>query len=255
MTDIALSIMITNVVILGLAVVHEIWHAFAGAAAGVRSQLRLERRGIFAVLETDLTGLWALPPSKRYSPFLAGMAFDSVILFAAVAPRFAWSRGWIDLDPNLVRFLAMLVLSQVAKLAFQTMAYLRTDMYLVMATATGCKNLHQVTRLGLKKLIRKLTPQEQTILRNADARDHRVARWYRVLYLTGIVWMIWFAINFLLPGAKVTLGWASGVMVGAPVFSFYWWEGVLLICFALANVTAPMIIAVRNRLRARRAAA
>jgi putative peptide zinc metalloprotease protein len=254
-TDIVLSILITNVVIMGLAIVHEIWHAFAGAAAGVKSQLRLERRGIFVVLETDLTGLWALPPGKRYSPFLAGMAFDSFVLFAAVAPRFAYSRGWLDLNPNLVRFLAMLVLSQVGKLAFQTMAYLRTDMYLVMATATGCKNLHQVTRLSLKRLIRKLTQQEQVILRDADAKDLKVARWYRLLYLAGIVWMGWFAWNFILPAAKVTIGWASGVMVGAPVFSFYWWEGVLLITFALVNLTAPLFVALRNRLRARRAAA
>ncbi|GAA1614243.1 hypothetical protein GCM10009789_80460 [Kribbella sancticallisti] len=254
-TDIVLSLLITNVVVMGLAVVHEIWHAFAGAAAGVRAQLRLERRGIFTVLETDLTGLWALPPAKRYSPFLAGMAFDAVILFAAVAPRFAYSRGWIDLSPNLVRFLAMLVLSQVGKLAFQTLAYLRTDMYLVMATATGCKNLHQVTRLSLKRLIRKLTPLEQRILRDADAKDLRVARWYRLLYLAGIVWMVWFAFNFILPAAKVTLGWASGVMVGAPVFSFYWWEGILLIVFALVNLTMPLVVVVRNRIRARRAAA
>ena len=254
-TDIALSIVITNIVVLGLAVVHEIWHAFAGAAAGVRAQLRLERRGIFTVLETDLTGLWALPPGKRYSPFLAGMAFDSVVLFAAVAPRFAWSRGWIDLNPNLVRFLAMLVLSQVGKLAFQTMAYLRTDMYLVMATATGCKNLHQVTRLSLKRLIRKLTPDEARILRDADAKDLRVARWYRLLYLAGLVWMLWFAWNFILPAAKVTLGWATGVMVGAPPFGFYWWEGILLITFALVNLTMPLVVVIRNRLRARRAAA
>lgn len=253
-TDILLSLVITNVVVMGLAVVHEIWHAFAGAAAGVRSQLRLERRGIFTVLETDLSGLWALPPAKRYSPFLAGMAFDSFVLFAAVAPRFAYSRGWLDLNPHVVRFLAMLVLSQVGKLAFQTMAYLRTDMYLVMATATGCKNLHQVTRLGLKRLIRKLTPVEQTILRDADAKDLRVARWYRLLYLAGIVWMGWFAWNFILPAAKVTLGWAAGVMVGAPFFSFYWWEGIGLVTFALVNLTAPLLVALRNRIRARRAA-
>lgn len=183
------------------------------------------------------------------------MAFDSVVLFVAVAPRFAWSRGWIDLNPNLVRFLAMLVLSQVAKLAFQTMAYLRTDMYLVMATATGCKNLHQVTRLSLKRLIRKLTPVEQNLLRTADAKDLRVARWYRLLYLAYLVWMVWFAINFILPAAKVTLGWASGVMVGAPIFSFYWWEGILLTCFALVNLTLPLVVAIRNRIRARRAAA
>jgi hypothetical protein len=63
----------------------------------------MERRGIFPVLETDLTGLWALPPERRYGPFLAGMAVDGVVLFAAVAPRFAWSRGWIDLSPGLIR--------------------------------------------------------------------------------------------------------------------------------------------------------
>jgi hypothetical protein len=76
-----------------------------------------------------------------------------------------------------------------------------------------------------------------------------------LLYLAGLVWMVWFAINFILPAAKVTLGWASGVMVGAPIFSFYWWEGILLICFALVNLTLPLVVAIRNRIRAKRAAA
>ena len=253
--DIAASLLLTNIVVVLLTILHEIWHAFAGAAVGVPSQLRLERRGVFPVLETDLSGLWALPPSKRYGPFLAGMGIDSVILFAAVAPRYAWSHGWIELPPGLIRILAMVVLSQVAKLAFQTLAYLRTDMYLVMATATGCGNLHQVTRLSLKRLIRKLRPEETTILRDASPRDLRVARWYRLLYLTGLVWMIFFAVQFVLPSAKVTLGWSLGVLFGAPVVSFYWWEGVLLLSFTLLDVTLPLIVLVRNRIRARRAAA
>lgn len=253
--DIAASLLLTNIVVVLLTILHEIWHAFAGAAVGVPSQLRLERRGVFPVLETDLSGLWALPPSKRYGPFLAGMGIDSVILFAAVAPRYAWSHGWIDLPPGLIRILAMVVLSQVAKLAFQTLAYLRTDMYLVMATATGCNNLHQVTRLSLKKLIRKLRPEEATILRDANPRDLRVARWYRLLYLTGLIWMVFFAFQFVLPSAKVALGWSLGILFGAPLASFYWWEGVLLISFTLLDVALPLIVLVRNRLRARRAAA
>ncbi|QNE20653.1 hypothetical protein F1D05_25475 [Kribbella qitaiheensis] len=253
--DIAASLLLTNIVVVLLTILHEIWHAFAGAAVGVPSQLRLERRGVFPVLETDLSGLWALPPSKRYGPFLAGMGIDSVILFAAVAPRYAWSHGWIDLPPGLIRILAMVVLSQVAKLAFQTLAYLRTDMYLVMATATGCNNLHQVTRLSLKKLIRKLKPEEATILRDANPRDLRVARWYRMLYVAGLTWMVFFALEFVLPGAKVTLGWSLGILFGAPVAGFYWWEGVLLISFTLLDVTLPLIVVVRNRIRARRAAA
>ncbi|QDY09072.1 hypothetical protein FJK98_19550 [Micromonospora sp. HM134] len=248
--DVVLSLLITNVTVALLTVVHEAWHAFAGAAVGVRSQLRLERRGIFPVLETDLTGLWALPPERRYGPFLAGMAIDGILLFAAVAPRFAWSRGWLELPPGMVRFLAMVVFSQAVKLAFQTLAYLRTDMYLVMATATGCRNLHEVTRLSLKKWIRRLTPAERTVLRDAHARDLRVSRWYRLLYVAGVIWMVWFAIHFLLPGAKVTLGWAAGVLIGAPFGSAYWWEGIALAAFASLNVLLPLGVVVRNRYRA-----
>ncbi|MEU8263817.1 hypothetical protein AB0C02_24715 [Micromonospora sp. NPDC048999] len=253
--DVVLSLLITNVVVVVLTVVHEVWHALAGAAVGVPSRLRVERRGIFPVLETDLSGLWALPPERRYGPFLAGMAIDCVVLFAAVAPRFAWSRGWIDLPPGLIRFLAMVVFSQVLKLAFQTLAYLRTDMYLVMATATGCRNLNEVTRLSLKRLIRRLTPAEAIVLRDAHARDLRVSRWYRLLYLAGITWMIWFAVHFLWPSAKVTLGWAGGVLIGAPLASAYWWEGIALLLFASLNLLLPLGVIVRNRLRARRAAA
>ncbi|WP_165956856.1 PqqD family protein [Kribbella antibiotica] len=248
--DIVLSLLVTNVVVIALTFLHETWHAFAGAAVGVPSRLRLERRGIFPVLETDLSGLWALPPAKRYGPFLAGMAIDSVVLFFAVAPRYAWSRGWIDLSPMLIRILAMVVLSQVAKLAFQTLAYLRTDMYLVMSTATGCENLHQVTRLSLKRLVRRLTPAEQNVLDTAHDRDLRVSRWYRLLYLTGLIWMVWFAIHFLLPSAKVTFGWAFGVLLQAPPFSLYWFEGLVLLGFTSLNVFLPLGVAIRNRRRA-----
>ncbi|MEU5940139.1 PqqD family protein [Micromonospora sp. NPDC047548] len=253
--DVVLSLLITNVVVVVLTVVHEVWHAFAGAAVGVPSRLRVERRGIFPVLETDLSGLWALPPERRYGPFLAGMAIDGVLLFAAVAPRFAWSRGWVDLPPDLIRVLAMVVFSQAVKLAFQTLAYLRTDMYLVMATATGCQNLHQVTRLSLKRLFRLLSPEEATILRHAHARDLRVSRWYRLLYVAGLIWLAWFVLHFLWPSAKVTFGWAGGVLIGAPLLSAYWWEGIALLAFASLNVLLPLGVIVRNRHRARKAVA
>jgi hypothetical protein len=147
----------------------------------------------------------------------------------------------------------MVVFSQVIKLAFQTLAYLRTDMYLVMATATGCGNLHQVTRLSLKRLIRRLTPAEATILRDAHANDLQVARWYRLLYLAGLIWMAWFAFHFLWPSAKVTFGWAGGVLLGAPFGRAYWWEGIALILFASLNVLLPLGVVVRDRRRARRA--
>jgi len=252
-TDLVLSLVITNLYTAVVTVIHEIWHAFAGAAVGILSTIRLERRGIFPVLETNLTGLWGLPPERRYGPFLAGMAFDSVVLFTALGLRFAYSRSWIDLPHAMFRFLAMVVFVQVVKLAFQTLAYLRTDMYLVMTTATGCRNLHQVTRLSLKRIIRRLKPDEEIVLRDAHERDLRVARWYRLLYLAGLVWMAYFTFRFLVPSTIVVLGWAGGVLSAAPVGTQHWWEAVFLVLFALLNIGLPLAVVIRNRLHARRA--
>lgn len=247
--DILVDVLVTNAVVIFFAYVHEIWHGLAGAAAGIPSRLRLERRGIFPVLETDLSGLWALPPGRRYSPFLAGMAIDSVLLFICLAPRFAWSRGWIEPPPGLIRFLALMVFTQLARIVFQTLAYLRTDMYLVMTTATGCRNLHQVTRLSLKRLIRKLSPEEAIILRDADSRDLRVARWYRWLYLAGLAWMVWFAYYYLLPSTRLVLGWLWSALTGAPVFSYGWWEAIALAFFSLMSFALPLAVWIRNRRR------
>ncbi|HZM75702.1 MAG TPA: hypothetical protein VFC19_08235 [Candidatus Limnocylindrales bacterium] len=252
--DILVDVLITNAVVVFFAYVHEIWHGLAGAAAGIPSRLRLERRGIFPVLETDLSGLWALAPERRYSPFLAGMAIDSVLLFASLAPRFAWSRGWIDPPPGLIRFLALMVFTQLARIIFQTLAYLRTDMYLVMTTATGCRNLHQVTRLSLKRLIRKLPPDEAIILRDADTKDLKVARWYRWLYLAGLAWMVWFAFYYLLPSTRLVLGWLFSALSDAPVFSYGWWEAVALAFFTLLSLLLPLAVWLRNRHREAREA-
>jgi putative peptide zinc metalloprotease protein len=255
LSDILASIIITNVVVIAFTYLHEIWHAFAGAAAGIPSRLRIDLRGIFPVLETDVTGLWTLPPERRYSPYLAGMAIDGVLLFASLSTRFAWSRGWIEVPPGLIRFLALLVFTQLARMVFQSLAYLRTDMYLVLSTATGCQNLHQVTRLSVKRLILKLKPDEAAALRDAHPRDLRVARWYRLLYLAGMLWMVWFAWHFLLPSARLVFGWTGVVLTGAPPGSYGWWAAIVLAAVGLANIVVPLAIFIRNRLEARQAEA
>jgi putative peptide zinc metalloprotease protein len=140
-------------------------------------------------------------------------------------------------------------------MVFQSLAYLRTDMYLVLSTATGCQNLHQVTRLSVKRLILKLKPDEAAALRDAHPRDLRVARWYRLLYLAGMLWMVWFAWHFLLPSARLVFGWTGVVLTGAPPGSYGWWAAIVLAAVGLANIVVPLAIFIRNRLEARRAEA
>ncbi|WP_327088874.1 hypothetical protein OIE66_42330 [Nonomuraea sp. NBC_01738] len=234
-----------------LAFLHEIWHAFAGAAMGITSRFRIGLRAYFPVFETDLTGIWSVPPRRRYGAFLSGMAIDGVLLLAALLPRYAWSQGWLDPSPLLMRLLAYVVLVQVIKTIYQGLAFLRTDLYFVLLTATGTRNLHQVTKLGLKRMVRSLSPAEAAVLAGAHPRDLRVARWYRWLYVAGALWLAWFAFYYLWPSVKVIGGWALTALTQAPPASVGWWEAVVITLLAMFDLLLPVYVLVRDR-RARR---
>lgn len=109
--------------------------------------------------------------------------------------------------------------------------------------------------LGFMDGTRRLKPDEKVILRDAHARDVQVSRWYRLLYVTGITWMGWFAYFYLWPSAKVVFGWMGGVLRDAPIGSYGWWEAIVLGAFAAFNLFLPLAVVVRNRREARRALA
>src|SRR3989442_5872658 len=71
--DPAVSIVVLALASLGLGAMHEIFHWLAARAAGVAATIQVSRRLYLPVFETDLSQLWAVPRSRRYSPFLAGM--------------------------------------------------------------------------------------------------------------------------------------------------------------------------------------
>jgi len=250
-TDVLLSLIMANVVMIGLAFVHEIWHALAGAALGVESRFHVRRRAYFPVFETDLTALWTVPPEQRYGPFLAGLGIDAVVMFGALAVRFAWMQSWISLPGDFVRVLGMVVVGQAVKMAFQALAFLRTDLYMVLLTATGTRNLHGIALLLLKKRVRRLTDRETTTLGAAHPRDLAWARWYRVLYLAGVTWLIWFSYYYLWPSLRVIVGWSWNVLIAAPIGSTGWWEAIVIAVLAAVDLAFPVWVTVRDR-RARR---
>ena len=245
--DVLTSLIVANIVMIGLAFVHEIWHAFAGAALGIESKFNVRRRAYFPVFETDLSGVWLVPPTQRYGPFLAGLGIDSVALFAATAVRLAWSYSWIDMPPDLIRLLGVIVVGQVLRIAFQALAFLRTDLYMVMLTATGTRNLHRVAMLTLKRRFWRLSEDEARTLTAAHPRDLSAARWYRPLYLIGLIWLTWFAWYYIYPSLRVIVGWSWNVLLAAPAGSDGWWEAVVITGLALIDVVFPVWVTVRDR--------
>ena len=42
------------------------------------------------------------------------------------------------------------------------------------------------------------------------------------------------------------------VLSGAPLFSYGWWEGLVLAMFTLLNLVLPLAVWIRNRVQARK---
>lgn len=250
--DVFLSLLVLNALGMMAGALHELGHVLGGAAHGVPGRLRIGRRAYFLVLETDLTGLWALPRRQRYGPFLAGLAFDSVLMFGAVGTRFGWVRGWWDVPPVVLRLLGAFVLVQAFVMAFQGLAFMRTDGYMVLSTAVGGRNLHRVSALSLRRAVGlRLTAREKAELAGAHPADIGHARWYRLLYLLGIGWVLWFLVAYVWPSLRVIVGWTLiTVQRGSPAQAL-WWEAALLLMVEAMFVVVPVVSFVQARIRRR----
>ncbi len=79
------------------------------------------------------------------------MAFDTVVLAGALAVRWLWSAGVLDVAPLLNRLLAAVVILQLVGLLWQTLVFLRTDLYALLVSVLGCFNLYRVSSLTLRR--------------------------------------------------------------------------------------------------------
>jgi putative peptide zinc metalloprotease protein len=247
-----LAMIVTSI---ALAACHEAWHAFAARAVGVAATLRVSRRLFLVVFETDLSQLWAAPRRHRFGPFLAGMAFDATVLAACLGLRLAWAEGLIELPPLLVRFLGAVVLLQVLALGFQLLVFLRTDIYAVLITALGCRNLWRVTNLSLKRRLFRLAPAEVQELASSSARDAQVARWFGLLYLGGLVLAAWFFVTYFYPSTVVLSSWMFHSLSGAPIGSSGFWQALTIGLVAALQALAPLAVLGWEQLRTGRAGA
>jgi len=241
----ARSLAALTVIIYALAAAHEGCHWLAARAAGVDARITVNRRLYFLVLEIDLTGLWSLPRRRRYGPLLAGMAFDACLLFPVLLGRFGDRSGWWTLGHSSARLLAALTFVQVAALMSQFWIFVRTDVYALLITATGCVNLFRVNQLVLRRALRIATPEQERELRDAHERDRVVARWYRWIYLAGLGAAGWFFVAYFAPATIRLATWIATSVAHAGVGSERFWEAI--VCGAL--IFSPRLITLAVALR------
>jgi putative peptide zinc metalloprotease protein len=235
-----------------LAFCHEVCHWIAARAAGIRPRFTISLRWFFPVFETDLSELWSLSPRQRYAAFMAGMAWDTVVLSTCLGLRVAWSNGYIDVPPLLIRYAGLVVMLEVLALTWQTLVFLRTDLYAVLLTRLRCFNLYRVSSLELRRRFRLLGPRGAAELRQAHPRDLRAARWFGLLTLAGMVWAGWFFVSFFIPGTIVVAGWTFESVSGASLSSAVFWEALAITAVATFQTLLPAAIFVWQRISRRR---
>jgi len=246
--DPVLSVLVVMLVWIPLAAVHEAWHWLAGRAIGVPAVFRVSYRGAFLVFETDLTQIATIPRRRRYGPFLAGMAVDSVWLALALGLRLANREAVLALPGALDRLLAALVLALVFGIVWQFAAvFLRSDMYAVLANALRCNDLYRATWLTTKDRLWRLTEAEAGELGAIGDHDRRVARWFGVVYPAGMIVVGWTVLAWGVPFSISMLLWVQGNLGSLEPTSAAFWESIAVVLVVVGQVVAPPLLALRER--------
>ena len=125
-----------------LVALHELAHYAAGLHFGAKPKFGLTVRLQYVIAFTELSDLYLLERWKRYAVFLSGMVFDGLVLSIAASLVWAGGAGVLALPLWLVKFLKFVVLMEIFGLVWQTMLFLRTDLYYVLENLWGIEDLH-----------------------------------------------------------------------------------------------------------------
>ena len=205
-----------------LSGVHEGWHWLAARALGLPVRFGVDRRLFFLVFETDLSLLWTVPRRQRYGPQLAGLAIDSVVLAGLLGMQLSAAAGRLPLAGSTARLVAAVAYLKVGTMLWQCLVFLRTDLYGVLVTATGCRNLWAVKSLQLRQAFGRLTADQAAELAAADPRDVHIGRWFRWLYLAGFLGTAGYLGYFLLPAVVSAMRWSSDGLSAGPAHAEFW---------------------------------
>jgi putative peptide zinc metalloprotease protein len=247
-----LSVIVLSVVICALRGLHELCHWLAARAEGVAARVRIDRRLYLLVFETDLTGLWGLPRRRRYWPLLIGLGFDTVALAVVLAVRLAAEAGFWPLAPGLARMLGTLTFVQVMGICTQFFVFVRTDIYAVLLTATGCSDLWSVTRLTLRRHLGLARPADRAELEEAHPRDRAVARWYVWLYVAGMLLAAWFFVAYFVPATLRTVRWIAATLGSADPSHAAFWQAAAFSLLLLGPQLLTLRVIGRDLARSRR---
>ena len=196
--------------------IHEMAHLVAARAERLPAHIRPGTRLQYLVLQTDVSGAWALPRSARYRIYLAGILWDLLALSLLVL-----ALAYAELSPTgqdlLAAWILLIFFGLVAEFSF----YMRTDIYFVFLDLLHSRNLFQDAqrmllhryRQALHVLFPNRGPLPPDPLLGLSASERRKVAFYACLLITGTIISLACYLSFGIPILLQLISQAAGGLV------------------------------------------
>ncbi|NEA56519.1 PqqD family protein [Streptomyces sp. SID13666] len=232
-----------------LAFLHEAYHVLAGQRLGLHSRLGISNRYNYVVFETRTNGLFSVPRRQRYLPFLAGMLIDTVVV-GALDLTAALLRNGHGSTAFVGRTCLALSFSVLARLGWQLLLHLRTDLYYVLSTALNCHDLHEASRSILVNRLRRLSGRTTGLIDETQwtDRDRKIGGWYGWLIAFGFTGTVVLAV-FVTGPVAVTYAVRTGRGLLAGTGTWHFLDSLVALLIFTVQIVLPAALAWRKRSR------
>jgi putative peptide zinc metalloprotease protein len=200
--------------------IHEFGHVLAIRAHNLPTKMEIGHRMFFVVLLTDMSSIWRLPPKDRNILFLAGLYFDSILLFLALIGQLLFP----DSSKFIIGLMHLATFDIVVRMIFQCCIYMKTDLYYVFENVSGCYNLMENAKQTIRKRLSFLKFQQMDEV--IFSGEKRTVTFYTILYFLGFVITIFLYFNYYIPqlihvGKQTLPGFVQ------PPTSLLFWDAVV----------------------------
>jgi putative peptide zinc metalloprotease protein len=192
------DIMVLNVILwmtitFLLVLIHELGHVLAMRSHDLPTKVEISHRLFFVVLETDMSSVWKLAPKDRNILFLAGLCFDTVLLFIALIIQLMFPNG-----PEItIGLMNLAIFDIVLRMIYQCCFYMKTDLYFFFENVTGCYNLIENAQQNIRKhlLFLKTKLREEVVF----SGEKNTVFLYSIFYFLGVAITITLFFTYYIP--------------------------------------------------------
>lgn len=210
-----------------LTVFHEYGHYLAAIRLGIPVRFQLNLRLVWLVVEADMTGLWSMEKNKRFVPYLAGIMFDTCVLFTILVFQ-------LLLPGTLSELASLITFCMILQFSMHFLIFLRTDLYFILINALHIGNLHEAANSYLKNIVNRKKVIE--LFKDWPSREYRYIKMFSFLQICGYLFAAFLLFNFILPNAYSMVTFIYDQLMYNDVYSMAFLDGLLLVGVLFASM-------------------